>query len=494
MTLRDENPFVEQDLALIITTFEKKMVRSRDADSVFVGFRRDLQGMENIPSSVITAVDKLPASNIQEANSPDLVSSSEAAEEASDATEDSDSSDWKEDLKKKMEESGSGCIECDERKLFSGDVNFSTDLSVDWDQMLEKLKAQLPKLEDLFQLADVDLAGKLCELADSFKMQCGADLKKILFILTQLLNQLEVEMGADLGIGDLSLMSLLEPLLNEMIANLDLLGSLVLDPIKCVTEEIQRQIEEIPRTRSQFEAMVPQGLTDRARGQNTSRAEAQSRGEEVQAARGAAQRANSSPQRALDRVDEITNRLNQAASLERLKGYIDRGVNWLREKERWLMRQLQDLIDRGTDQFNDRMNFSQGKTDIMQLISLITAIIELAEKGEISCGADADSATQQDITNIINTIRHPSVSSNIFEEDGNVVVRRSNGPRSSREGGVRPGNEGVVRTGAESENATGDTLGDNIVVRRPIASCLKKVTQSEAEQVEQWIRQLEQEG
>ena len=47
-------------------------------------------------------------------------------------------------------------------------------------------------------------------------------------------------------------------------------------------------------------------------------------------------------------------------------------------------------------------------------------------------------------------------------------------------------------TGTDGADSVDEPLS-NVVIRRPISSCLKKITTDESDQVQRWIRQLEQE-
>jgi hypothetical protein len=87
---------------------------------------------------------------------------------------------------------------------------------------------------------------------------------------------------------------------------------------------------------------------------------------------------------------------------------------------------------------------------------------------------------------LLSAYRHPSEPLEITIEGDMVEVRR----RSTREteestaGGI---GEGGDESGAiKFENLT--------VVRKPISSCLKKISPSDADVVNAWIRQLEESG
>ena len=131
------------------------------------------------------------------------------------------------------------------------------------------------------------------------------------------------------------------------------------------------------------------------------------------------------------------------------------------------------------------MQFAHSKTDLLKFISILKAFAETIEAGDISCGSNSDGLTEEEVARVVRHWQHPAESLEIIVEDGNITTRR----RADISDGSSDG--GVV-TGGEGSDSTAESLS-NIVVRRPISSCLKKVTTDEADQINHWIRQLEQE-
>jgi hypothetical protein len=507
MGLRDQNPFIEQDLALVIGTFERRMARSRDADSVFVGFRRDLEGYANVPASFIDSIDLLPSiqKELSEVSSDGqtrddeseqsqgrrgrrgrhgrtfkIVSPEETTGEV--IEEEEDVSPWEEEVASWGEE----CQPCDFRQMWEDAQGFGDDLLDLWDNVLDDILDQLPSLEDLLDQSDIDLADLLCEMFDLFKFQCNPDLEKIAWLLSQFLNQMELEISDLLsGIFDQLLTALMEPLFNAMMASLDLIEDLILGPVQCILDEIRRQIEQISRNKSAFENAFNYNPST----SSSAQAEADRLREEIQSADQAEQQSERSPQAALDGMNRTLDVLDQVASLEIFKTYVERAHTFMKEKKDWLVAQLSDILGQQEEEFNRRLDFATGKISILQLIALIRAIIELAKNGSISCGPDAEVATEEEYRLLIGTIVHPSESSDISVEDDMIVVRRRD-PDPSRGPVITPGSGGIDSPGGVGSPG----FMENVVIRRPVASCLKKVTQDQAEQTRMWISQLEQEG
>jgi len=503
MGLREENPLIDSDLELIVETFEKAMIKSRDADSIFVGFARDLGSFRALPQSVITSIDSVPLPDEEDTTSfspiPGItpVTTPETLVGASlETEEDGDDDDA---MMEKVAEWVSECIPCDFRSLTEMDADFFSELGEGWEDMLNDLSAKLGDLENL--LEDVDVVAPFCDLGDALKFQCPADLMKILFLLGMLLSRMELEVGADLGIFDSLLMSILAPIFNEMMANLDIIDDLALGPIRCIIDYIQREIGRLPEARQALQrAVTPPARLEAERARRESAESESARlaaayegGAEEMAERASreARETRERESRASDAssaaaLDTVTTRLGQISdhtTLEHFQGFMRQGFQYLKDKKDYILGILQDLVDRGLDYFNNRVSFGRGKMDLLKYIAIIKAIVEAAESGDFSCGPDSESMTEAEIRILVDTYRHPSESLEVVLIDDTIIVRRN--PALDDPDGMKPADEGPD---AETEELS------NIVVRRPISSCLGRVTKEEADQVQLWIRQLEQEG
>ena len=499
MGLRDTNPLIDSDLELIVETFEKAMIKSRDADSIFVGFARDLGNFKALPQSVLTSIDSVPLPDEEDTTSfspiPGItpVTTPETLVGASLETEEDGDDD--EEVIDKVAEWVSECIPCDFRSLTEMDADFFSELGEGWEDMLNDLSAKLGDLENL--LEDVDVVAPFCDLGDVLKGQCPADLMKLIFLLSMLLSRIELEVGADLGIFDNLLMSILTPIFNEMMANLDIIDDLALGPIRCVIDYIQREIERGVGARQAVQRALTEPAPLAAERRDRERAERISERREALYEGGAeetAWRAREEARETRERedvasgaaIDTVTTRLGQISdhtTLDHFQGFARQGFQYLKDKKDYIMRILQDLVDRGLDYFNNRIDFGRGKMDILKYIAIIKAIVDAAKSGDFSCGPDSESMTEAEIRVLVDTYRHPSESLEVVLIDDTIVVRRNSalGDPDS----LKPADEGPD---AETEELS------NIVVRRPISSCLGRVTKEEADQVQLWIRQLEQEG
>jgi hypothetical protein len=512
MGLRDKNPLIDSDLELIITSFEKGMTTSRDVDSVLVPFRRELSSFSTFPQSIVNSIDGIPTpSEVQEndeRSSTESVQTVTAPEYLSsnpnNISEDgSDDEDWTEKVKNWVSE----CVPCSgefKRTISSMNADFFVDIGESWDAALDETLDRLTSLENL--LDDADVTAPFCDLGNALKFHCTPDIEKMIFILSMFLNKMEIEIDFSLSIFDSFLTAALSPIFNELAANLDLIDTLALDPIRCVLDQIQYQINNSTQLAQKAKASIIDPVRDRARQQrnhinqilmrerqnnpmllpNTNipdaeqvarraRYEEQARlaNERViqQQSQGAIERANQAFEKTKDSID----------FLNKFKDYIETGTDFLEEKKKWLLNIIEEFVNTGLDRWNNQMQFANSKVDILTFISIMKAMVDAAKSGDFSCGPESGSLTEGDVARIADYWLHPAESLEILVEDGNIVTRRHPDIQVFDDG-IRVGSDEVDSIDAEFKN---------IVVRRPISSCLKKVTDDEAEQVTRWISQLE---
>jgi len=551
MGLRDKNPLIDSDLELIVTTFEKAMIKSRDSDSVLVPFRRHLNVMEALPTSIKKSINDVPnpASGVEQSNTamasaPDSIITPEGAASAdSESKEDSeDDAEWKEKVKELLED----CIPCDFRSLTSLDAEFFSGIADKWESAIDKAGESLDSLEGILDgykdkftglvdqadelVDDIKAIGEgttedgktisgdivsplqnICEIGNSLKGQCIPDIKKMIFMMEMFLTDMENQFSLDLGIADSFLTSLLSPLFNEMVGNLDIIDELALGPIRCVLNNIEQQIMRGGEVAAQgFESatnvaesrnIVGRVATRRSQedsnsifnsqaNQTPARSTRMTRAEELaeraQAEQSALrQRAERQAQRGSERINSAFDRMREATTfLDRFKRCLQTAFDYLEDKKDWLINLLEELVSTGDEQFSNNLSFAQNKKDLLENIAIMKALVDAAKAGGFSCGPETDSMTESELEVFFTMYQHPSESLDISVINGNIVVRRNPDGQSGSDGNT-------VTTGASSSGASG--LG-NIVVQRPISSCLKKVTAEEADQVQQWIAQLEQEG
>jgi hypothetical protein len=513
---------IESDLELIINAFEKGTLKSRDVDSVFIPLRRQLETFVSYPQSIMDSIDKVPLPTSGEDSRSGLPSAGQVRDSVPPAVQqaitpeqvggvtdgtledsDVDGDDWQEKVKDWMTK----CIPCTgefKRAMTSMDVNFYADIETDWEKSIDLSMERLEKLE--FELDDVDVTPVFCDLGFAFKSSCTPDIKKMNFIMSSFLDKMEMEISPELGTFESFLISSLSPVFNEMAANLDVISSLAIKPVKCTLDHFRSQIKEASNTarRTALTPVLQELQQQRARFQRSSdkfkvkiftsprtpppyRSEAELEAERSMHEERLRQRMERNIQatssKALSRVQDVVEDIEESfTSLAQFEQYLTTATTWLEERKDWFLKLIKELVDKTLDSFDDKLAFAKGKKDILTYTSIMNGMLDASKAGDFSCGPEIGSMTEKDVGHFVDHWQHPSESLEIIVENGNIVTRRRPTPPPM-----------------EDSEAIGDTQVDgvrelpNVVVRRPISSCLKKVTTDEAEQVQHWIRQLEQE-
>jgi hypothetical protein len=545
MGLRSQNPMIDSDLELIITSFEKAMAKSRDVDSVLVPFRRQMPALANYPKSIIESIDGIPLpsrseegdSSVKGPTVPRVTSSPELLKgDPLTPIEDGDDDD---DLNKKIKDWVADCVPCSgekfgtkfgtgafsfeasgsmkdgpssKRTLSAMDADFFKDVGKKWDSTLDEIEGKLNNFEDFLSNSDEDLLSAFCDLGNALMDQCSSDLKKIQFVLSMMLNRMELEFSLDLGIIDSFLMAALSPIFNQLAANLDLIADLALDPLRCVLDYMQYQINNAPRLAQEAKASILDSVKldaqnkrlrmqaalrnkklEISNNKKSGKSEAELAAERARLQKQYLEALKKSGQQVPSAIQRSNNALKQTQDatnyLENLSSYLTEGVSYLEDKKEWLFNLIEEFINDGMDKWEANMDFAQGKSNLLNMLSIVSATVSSAQNGDISCGPDSNGMTEENVLKIVRHWQHPSESLEIIIEDDNIITRRIPKDEKKKEKDGR----GIVTgsQGPDSGSSNIQTAFSNIVARRPISSCLKKVTADEAEQINRWISQLE---
>jgi hypothetical protein len=595
--LRDKNPFLDSDIALIIETFEKGMNESRDEASVFVKFREDLDNFAGFPETLVTILDRVssPSGGPKESTSKEqevslpggtsvarikdgteltsrvntsptepsvesvvpetptigvqkspLVSESkpdqikrgiefpEIAAESEIAgnpyleyqsllqyavSEVLEEAPGKEEHLKKVVEWMKECIPCDLRIMSLFDSRLHTPAVEFGDKLLDSLINEFEKLLNLVWSTEV--LTDICSLANFWKFQCIPDLKRILWLLGYIVSQIDKEVTFDLGsYFDRLLLAVLGPMLSELLGEFNLLDQLILGPIRCIVDQIAYQMQMPQRA---LNALNESSWELAKRTDNIVSAERLKRTREK------LESTRVSPK--LDRAAQEVKDFGQEVSLQRLYKYMNIGMTYVKNKKEWIEHLINDSASSVFTFWNKKVSSSAQKIELLRLIGMLTALIKLAEQGGISCGPESGDLSEPELKAFIETYNIPGSTLAISIENDNLVIRnKEEGFESSRpsyESSVAPGRRSQAVSsevgstsikraqsvssapGLATENSVvissevspivgGDSLKGytvvdqrNIVFQKPIASCLKKVTDSEMAQVQTWISELE---
>ncbi len=482
MSLRDQNPYIDSDLSLIITTFEKAMNSSNVEDAVLVPFRRSISSFAGIPRTTIETISSLPAfqPSVGEgdiAGMPRRESSlnddDERREEELSPSEDADNQDkWID----KAKEWFSDCVPCDFRSLSKYDPNFLESIKGEWNASFKKIEASLDNFENNL-LNSETVFSSLCDIASQLKPHCIPDLKKIVWLLNFLLSKLNKEFEVNLNIFDSLITSILSPIINAMIGNLDLVDSLALAPIRCVIDQIDLTIRELTVNLTKPAIQIPPVLVNlRNRVEDQ-----QQRAETLRQETIASSRINQSTQK----VSGFLNQVNNQFDFDILKNYIQVGTQYIENYKSWLINLFQDLIGQEVDNWNEKIGLSGKKLDLIRLVGVINSMIKASKDGAFVCGPEEDGLTKDEFRTLVDSYVNPNTPLEISIEDDNLIIRRD---RRQQELNESDAEASVINA---SGNVTERSIPSNVVLSKPISACLKNVTVEEYSKVELWIRQLE---
>lgn len=490
MSLRDTNPYIDSDLSLIITTFERSMARNNNESALFVPFRREINGFSGVPRTVIDSISSLPAfqakpetndsgpSTVPSIPTPSgaLNDDDEALSEQQSPSEDGDDNEeWLNKAKNWVQD----CVPCDFRSLTKFDPNFLGDVKGDWEKALGDIDASLSKFDNELLNSDV-VFSNVCGLAGQLKPHCIPDLNKIIWLLNFLLSKLNKEIDINLNIFDNLITGILSPIFNAMLSNVDLIDKLALDPIFCVVEQLNATIYKF-----QNQALGPTVRFSRNPTQeqiaNNSRDQREAadvgRQEVLEAARA---------QQSTQSVSAFLQQARSENEFSVLKDYLETGINYVKNYKKWLTDMLKDIVGSQTESWNSKVDTSKQKLDLLRLIGLVNSIVNAANNGDFICGVDEDSLTAEELKTLIDSYINPNTNLEVSLEDDNLIIRRD------RRQDELDQSDGEIQ-GTDSTSASSSRkIPSNIVLTKPISACLKKVTAEEYNQVQLWIKQLEE--
>lgn len=492
MSLRDTNPYIDSDLSLIISTFEKSMIKSEDENALLIPFRREIDSFKGVPETAIAAISAVPAFNTGIEGGVGSESSNVSLPTTSDALNDDDESlqeqqipgedaDNNQEWINKAKQWAQECVPCDLRTITKFDPEFFKDIKGDWDLSLGDIDKSLDNF-DINLLNSESVFSSLCEIASQLKGNCIPDLKKIIWLLSFLKSKLDKEFSINLNIFDNLLINILTPVFNAMLGNLDMVDTLALKPIRCVIDQLNLSVQKFQN--ASLSATVPAPSMS-SRGINRLQEEstsAQISREEVAEASRAEQSTQS--------VSSFLERAKNRADFDILNGYLNTGLDYVKNYKKWIKDMIKDMVSSNTESWNKRVGLSGQKQDILRLIGLIRGIVSAAESGEFVCGVEDDGLSSEELKTLIDSYIHPNASLDVSLEDDNLVIRRNTDAEDLSAGNneLQPGEsqDGNIGNG-------GRKVPSNIVLTKPVSSCLKNVKVEEYNQVQLWISQLEEE-
>lgn len=456
MALRDENPFIDADLQLIITTYESGVNSQDSEESLYPVLASSLIRVKMAAQAAVTNVQSY-LTKTTEVSASDLVDRVTATTEADRLT--------------KLGDFLSDCIPCSLRPDFNKDL---PDLSSMGDLFEKDIQHKLDHLKDIEDVMKSPVVfDGLCELLNTLKVNCIPDLVRILGLLKILLSKMSINMSnVQKGIFGLAL-SFLSSILQGIASLLDKFDLAVTNPVECILTQLEIQYAELNR---QFVAAaevandVQTGLeTVRQEGQNRSllssprRESARERSERLRTERqqedltSTPKQLPAPPREAISSIKTASNSGAQAVLI--MKEYLQRALTLMREKLEYYIQQVQEFLKLEQNQDSSLIDFLKSKQELIRSIAAVKALVEGAKNG-ISCGQDRPL-----------TLPELNVIGDIFARPGTRAVS------------ISP--EGDITVAV---NPRVDTFPAVVIKSK---SCLKTVTEVDLAKLSSWAEELD---
>lgn len=462
MGLRDNNPFIDQDLHNIINAYSVGVNQQDTEESAIAIFTPDAIEASNFAKNVINNVlEYKQRSGKEEKTSAtfkvagleikNTISTLLAAESVGDA----------------LKKSAADCVPCSDRVLALMNLNPLEDL-------LDLLERDiLRRLQSLFALLDllnnIDIYNDVCMLIRQLNFQCVPDLQRIALMLTLLLSKYKDNLSTSLSLPEILIGSLFTPFLSGLNTLLDQYIQMVVDPIDCMIDEFNRQAQKLD---------ILEG---------------------IQKANAQLGKDKENPTNQKGYIPDLSQSMKDVSSvplknaLVDLTNYLKQGKLYVESLLNFVREQLEQLLGTSDIALNEKMRNAQHKMNLLRLISLVVSIINATKSGVFNCGDLQKVESSKKLETFLNNYIAPNVAVriNLDSSKGTVFIQS---PKID---------EAQSTTIAEIfTNATKDlpvTSGSSIVEGKRveqsslilIKNCLYDVDRQDLEKVEKWISEFE---
>lgn len=473
MSIRDQNPFIDADLQLIITSFEKMANSSQTEDSVY-----PLVGsvVARVKTSALASIEDLqtylnkPERKPENGFLPDL---SLVFGEANPSLTAEPNPDGPQPIKPKgfLGE----CFPCDFRPpdMFDALPDFSI-FEDFFSKDLDYKEGLFDSLSDLMNTPAV--YDDLCVLLQALKSNCVPDLARLVAILSFLLSKMSTQQNTNVdGIFSL-LLNLFSPTLNGLASLLDKFSFVVSTPLECLVQNLELQYGRIQSGRNlintaavDITTQVSPGLNSRQRATSQ---QTQSRIEQIQRERSALTGSPPIPrlpdfnasdiQQASQFPNASAGRGSPGYYILKLKEYTQEGIKKVNDFLTYYLDQLREFLKLESDHDTNLTDFLRMKQELTRMIGIIKALLSVAVTGQIKCGS-GEKITFAEIENFGNIFANPRTGFSI-NPDGEVTITL--GPRTES---PEPDNIRVIK----------------------VKSCLKSVDKVDLSKVSLWMKELD---
>lgn len=380
----------------------------------------------------------------------------------------------------------SDCIPCDLRLGSWLELNPNIDLG---NILRAALNGMLNFLQGLGSLlSNLDVFGDFCALMDLFNFTCIPDLQRILMLLATLLAFEMPNFSGLLGLVQAIIAPLFAPILTAIMGLFDQFILLVANPLECIVDALNQQIEKLPRSDNPIFNLVSHNADRMGASTETTRAI-----KDVEdSVKGFNDEWISGPAKTgVEAANFASQSVGEALSI--LKNFIEQTIALLKEKLHFYLGDLQALLGEmaGTDA--SYIAAALRKMQIIRLISFITALISALASGSTGFCKDGGKAEAHEIDNFFNNYLGPNMSFAVtMDDDGNLNFTEKNDRLTEQYKKALPNRENVFEF--EGKDVidqriieVANVLSQPVVVTKP---CRLEVTATEAETLNRHISEL----
>lgn len=315
-------------------------------------------------------------------------------------------------------------------------------------------------------LNNLDIFGDFCALMDLFNFTCIPDLQRILFLLSTMLAFEMPQLDGLIGLVAMLIAPLLTPILSAIMGLLDQFELLVANPLECIVDALNLQIEKIPKADNPFFN----------KGDTRFGAEAARISGEVGSELGSA----------VEKANVFTQSVGESLSI--LKNFIESAIELIREKIKFYLKDLRSLLNdfSGTD--SAYIGLALRKLQIVRLSSFIGSLIAAIASGNTGfCKGKGAKPEAHEIDNFYNNYLGPNLSFTVtVNDDGDLEFVEKNYPEDL------PNAQNVIEFEGESITSqqisqVARNLTEPIRVSKP---CRLEVTATEADTLNRYISEL----
>lgn len=458
MGLREINPYIDQDLTNICNAYVKGANQQDTEASVFAIFTPEVIEAKNFSRNVISNLEtyrsrdsSVPSFNFAGLEIQNSVNTILEADSVGDA----------------LKTAAADCVPCEDRILALLNLNPLEDF-------LDLLNRDISRrFQTLFSLIDllnnIDIFNDICLLLRQLNFQCVPDLQRIALLLTLLLSKYKDKLSLSIDLPEALIGNLMAPFLQSLGTLLDQYVQMIIDPIECIIDELNRQLQKLD---------IAEGIATGEAIAGINREDPRNPEGSIPDIRDPLKGATTVPLG--NALADLVDYLKQG------KTYIDSQLNFVRE-------QLEALLNSANINTNIKIVDAKNKINLLRLISLVTSIIQATKSGGLDCGDLESIDASKKLETFLNNYVRPNTNIRInLDKATNSITIQSPQIKEKQSNNIA---EIFVNANKDLPLTSGVSIVDGQKVEQEsiilIKNCLRDIDKQDLEKVSEWISEFE---